>query len=402
MASARGAPPAERALRRFVLLYALAWVGGVIGYTPLLTLLLPMQVDKLVGRALGLDWLAWMALAGAAAASLGGILFGWLSDVTRNRRGWIVGGLVLSSLLLVMVGRIDSFGWLIAAIIAWQLSINMMLGPLSALAADFIPDRSKGMLGGLQAFAPGFGALAGVAVTQPGLDFGQARLAAIALMVIVCVLPLMCVTPPLSVHKAQFGPMGTAEPLRDRQRRAGRMWLARLCVQLAEATLFAYLFFWLSGLDPKVSDQQIARLFSYVLFLSAPLALAAGRWSDRHDRPIAPLRLSAAISALGLLLMAITRDVQTAMMAYGVFGVSSSVFLALHSAQTLRILPRPEYRGRDLGLFNLANTVPSLIMPWLAMTLLPAHGFAALFLLLAALATCAALLLAPRTVAAQD
>ena len=48
------------------------------------------------------------------------------------------------------------------------------------------------------------------------------------------------------------------------------------------------------------------------------------------------------------------------------------------------ILPRPDRRGRDLGLFNLANTVPSLVMPWLAMALVPMFGFPALFLLLAA------------------
>ena len=77
-----------------MLLYALAWAGGTIAYTPLLTLLLPVQVAQLAGRAAGVDWLAYIALTGAIAASLGGIAFGYLSDVTRNRRGWIAAGLV--------------------------------------------------------------------------------------------------------------------------------------------------------------------------------------------------------------------------------------------------------------------------------------------------------------------
>ena len=180
------------------------------------------------------------------------------------------------------------------------------------------------------------------------------------------------------------------------------MWLARLCVQVAEAALFAYMLFWLSGLDPRISDYEVARLFSAVLLVSAPLALMSGRWSDRASRPIAPLRACASISALGLVLMAISTHGQGAMVAYGLFGVSSSVFLALHSAQTLRILPQPQWRGRDLGIFNLANTVPSLVMPWLALAFVPKGGFDLLFVLLAALALCAAYLLAPGKIEAQD
>lgn len=386
------AEPASPGATRFVLLYALAWAGGVIGYTPLLTILLPVQVDGLAGRAAGVDWLAWIALAGALAASLGGILFGWLSDITGNRRGWIGAGLVLSSLLLVAVGRMESLAALIGTIVAWQLALNMMLGPLSAWAGDMVPDRAKGLLGGMMAFAPALGALSGIVVTQPGLGTETVRLELVAAMVIACVLPVLLVRPPLPVEADQG--MAPA-PLPVRQRRALRMWLARLCVQVAEATLFAYLFFWLTGLDGSVTDHHTARLFGAIMVLSAPLALLAGRWSDRRDRPIAPLRACAGISALGLLAMALAPGLYPAMLAYGLFGVTSAVFLALHSAQTLRILPRTDRRGRDLGLFNLANTVPSLVMPWLAMVLVPLSGFPGLFVLLAVLAAAAALLLAP-------
>ena len=71
------------------------------------------------------------------------------------------------------------------------------------------------------------------------------------------------------------------------------------------------------------------------------------------------------------------------------------IFLAQHSAQTLRVLPRADRRGRDLGLFNLTNTLPSLIMPWFALILVPYAGFSSLFVLLAALSAITGLLLAP-------
>jgi MFS family permease len=378
-----------------VLLYALAWAGGTIAYVPLLTILLPVRVEALAGPANGVDWLAYSALSGALAASAGGILFGYLSDITRNRRGWILGGLVLSGGLLQLIGRAETLPELILAIVSWQLALNMMLGPLAAWAGDVVPDRRKGMLGGLMAFAPGLGALAGAIVTQPGLAQGETRLSLVAGLVAACVLPVVLLGPPIGGPTGANSSAPTGSRHAERKGAVSRMWLARLAVQVAEATLFAYLYFWLIEVDPNMTDNQTARLFSAVMLVSAPLALAAGRWSDRTDRPIAPLQACALASALGLLAMALASNLAGAILAYGLFGLSSAVFLALHSAQTLRILPRPDRRGRDLGLFNLSNTVPSLVMPWLAIALIPLFGFPFLFLLLAVLALASGLLLRP-------
>ncbi len=377
-----------------MLLYALAWGGGAVAYTPLLTILLPGRVAALAGSEAGIGWLAQIALAGALAASVGSIGFGYLSDITRNRRGLIAAGLVLSCLLLPLIGRAQTLGALIVAIVGWQLALNLMLAPLAAWAGDRVPDRRKGMLGGFMAFAPAMGALSGAIVTQPGLAYGDQRLVLVALIVAACVLPILLFAPRPADAEPVPKPAAT-QPSNQSQSRSMvlRMWTARLAVQVAEATLFAYLLFWLRSLDPAVGENQTARLFSAIMLVSAPLALAAGRWSDRTDRPMLPLAISACFSAAGLLAMAAAGTLNMAMAAYALFGLASAVFLALHASQTLRILLRPERRGRDLGLFNLTNTVPSLIMPWLAIGLIPLFGFEALFLILAVLAIGASLLL---------
>jgi MFS family permease len=380
---------------RFIRLYALAWAGGTIAYMPLLSILLPGRVAKLAGTTAGVDWLAAIALAGALAASAGGIAFGWLSDITRNRRGWIAAGLALSTGLLLLIGTLESLPALIGAIILWQLALNMMLGPLSAWAADMVPDDRKGLLGGLMAFAPGVGALAGTIVTLPGLAAHQGRLQLVALMVVAAVLPILIARHPVPAGRPNppvAAPPGSAR--RTGRAALVRLWFARLAVQIAEATLFAYLFFWLVRLDDRVVDHDSARLFTLVMFASVPVALGAGRWSDRRGRPMVPLFACALLAAAGLGGMALATAVPAALLAYGLFGVSGAVFLALHSAQTMRFLPRPDRRGRDLGLFNLANTLPSLVMPLLAVSLIPLVGFSGLFALLALLAAVAALLLA--------
>ena len=376
---------------RFVLLYALAWAGGSIAYTPFLSILLPVRVSTLAGASAQVNWLAYLAFTGAIAASLSNILFGYLSDITRFRRGWVALGLILSGVLLMVSGRAQTLPALMGAVVAWQLALNMMLAPLAAWAGDRVPDSHKGMLGGLLAFAPGLGALSGAFVTLPGLAEPATRLALVALLVALFVAPVLVFEPDRAAPAE-----AATKPLAPATRRAllVRMWLARLAVQIAEATMFSYLYFWLRTLDPAIDDSATTRVFGAVLILSAPAALLAGRWIDRTGRPMIPLVLCAGLSACGLLTMAAAGTLVIAIAGYAVFGLASGVFLALHSAQTLRVLPRPERRGRDLGLFNLTNTVPSLVMPWLTLLMVPMFGYAGLFLLLAVLAGGAAVLLA--------
>lgn len=376
----------SRESSRFPWLFALAWAGGAVAYVPFLTILLPLRVVAIAGadsvRVLGL-----ITFFGALAASVGNILFGWLSDRSRDRRPWVAAGLLMSITLLVSVpvGR-DAVS-IIALVVCWQLALNMMLGPLSAWAADRVPREMTGFLGGLMALSPALGALSGVIATVPGLADANQRLWLVAAMVAACVLPVIL-----------FGNGSPSIPRSDQAdapptKFAARMWLARLLVQIAEAALFAYLLIYFRTLDPAVDESQIARLFGAVLAAALPIAIIAGRFADRSARHTLPLALCACGSAAGLVAMSLAANLSQAVAAYILFGLATTVFLSLHSGLTLRVLPSPQHRGRDLGIFNLTNTVPSLIMPWLTIAIVPRGGFATLFVILAVLAAAAATLL---------
>lgn len=389
-------PLADRQSRRFLLLYALAWAGGSSAYVPFLTILLPVRVATLAGEATGVTWLAYIAFAGAIAASAGHIAFGYLSDITRTRRPWIWLGLALSCILLTLVRMADSLPSLIAIVVFWQLALNMMLAPLSAWAGDCVPDEQKGTLGGLLAFAPGFGALSGAIVTVPGLAAADTRLWLVALIVACCVMPVLLVTPQPAKGRG-IGERADIPSVRNPSKHDAmrRMWFARLAVQVAEAALFSYLYFWFRSIDPAMTDNRTARVFSAVLILSAPVALGIGHWADRANRPFTPLIACAMLAAVGLAAMAAASTLPAAIAAYAVFGFATTIFLALHSGQTLRVLPRSDRQGRDLGLFNLTNTMPSLIMPWITLALVPQFGFKMLFLLFCALSLTGGLVLRP-------
>ena len=394
--SAEATAPGRQSTR-FLLLYALAWAGGAIAYVPFLTILLPVRVTGL-GGAQSIEWLSYIAFSGAIAASIANILFGWLSDLSGRRRPWIVTGLVLSCLLLVTMPRVTTLPSIILLVVAWQFALNLMLGPLSAWAGDCVPDHQKGLLGGLLPVAPALGAMAGALVTLPGLAAPEERLWLVALLVAAAVLPVVVFGNPRpfpELTRAREVEPETAGRGRGAFGPVEQMWLARLLVQISEAALFAFLYLWLRSIQPGFSDNRTATLFTFVLAASIPVALLAGRWADRRERPILPLAIGAFAVALGLVAMGISESLTGAIAGYVIFGIAGSTFLALHSAQTLRVLPRPEVRGRDLGLFNLTNTVPSLVMPWLTLGLVPVFGFTGLFLLLAGLATMAGLLLLP-------
>lgn len=388
--------PVRRQTAKFLWLYALAWAGGAVAYVPFLTILLPVRVAELTPGT-EVQWLAYMTFCGALSASISAILFGWLSDRSGKRRPWVLGGLALTTGISLTIGLARDPLSLLLLIVLWQMALNMMLGPLAAWAADHVPRNQLGSLGGLLAFSPALGSAATAFVTLPGLADWNGQMRLVAALVAICVLPALLLGRPV----VSSAPASVTENSLDIQvdgpaparNLAAAMWFARFLVQISEAALFAYLYYFFRSVDPRFDAAWVARLCMVVLMVSVPVALIVGRWSDRRSRPVLPLTIAASVAAMSLLAMAAAQVPEQAVSAYVFFGLASTIFLSLHSAQTFRVLRRGNRRGRDLGLFNLTNTVPSLIMPWLTIAIVPSFGFSHLFVLLAALAGTSALLL---------
>lgn len=383
----------ERQPAWFLALFALAAAGGAVAYVPLLTVLLPQRIADLQGGE-DVAALAQVGFLGAVMASIANIGVGMLSDRVRMRRPFVIAGLLLSNALLLMVGTASSVAQIVVLVMVWQVALNLMLAPLMAWAGDCFPDEQKGVLGGALALSPALGALAGSLVTWDGLVAPSARLGLVAVLVSALVLPAVLLGKG-RVRPGLVAPVpAPTEPVPVRERVVLRMWAARLLVQVAEGGMFAFLLYWLRSIAPGYPENGAANIFSLVLVAAVPLSLMLGRWSDAHARPILPLVAAALLCACGMLVMAAAQTLAWAIAGYVLFGLSAAVFLALHSGQTLRVLPAPQHRGRDLGVFNLTNTVPGMVMPGLTVMLVPRFGYDALFVLFAGLAAASAVLLA--------
>ncbi|MGA1798885.1 MFS transporter [Sphingomonas sp. 4RDLI-65] len=389
-ASRVSAPRPDRRSTAFLLIFALAYAGGVIGYLPLLTLLLPIKVGTVAGAG-RLDTLTAIVVAGAVAASVSNIAFGWLSDRSvargRGRRGWLAGGVVATAISYAAMATAATPGELMLAVIAFQVAVNAVLAPLLAIMADEVPDTQKGMAGGLLAMAcPVASALAAMLMATASLD-ETARLAIVPLVMVGCIMPLLLAK---SHTIARIDPTSPMKAVLRRD--LALAWSARLLVQVAGSALFVYLFYYLESVAPMQAPGTIAARMGTVMLvaytLPLPIAVLVGRFADRSGRTKPLLFAATIVAAAGLVGMAIANDFASGAIAFCIYTTGASVFLALHASFAMQLLPTPLHRGRDLGLLNLTNTLPGLLGPTLTWALATPTDFDVVMLVLAALTLC--------------
>jgi MFS family permease len=199
------------------------------------------------------------------------------------------------------------------------------------------------------------------------------------------VLPLLALSP----RHAEAGAAGEATAPTHRRRDLVIAWTARLLVQVAGSALSLYLIYYFEsvvrGVAPDVLAARVGGLLTLAYALPLPVAVAIGRWSDRTGRRRPFLAATAAIAAMGLVAMAAAGGWLAAAVGFVVYTVGTATFLAIHSGYAMQLLPSARHRGRDLGLLNLANTIPSLVGPALTWWLATPEDFDAVILTVAAL-----------------
>ncbi|MDG2535990.1 MFS transporter [Sphingomonas sp. HITSZ_GF] len=363
--------------RGFILLYALAYAGMFVSFMPFVMVLLPLKAAQ-AGGAHAVQLLSAGALGGAAVASVANIVFGALSDRTRRERGtrrpWITIGLgVLCAsygLLLVSADPVS----LLVAVAAIQIGINMMFAPVAAVMADEIPDAQKGMVAGLTGIAHPIGAMSAVLVTLPGLGSDAVRYGLLCLLFAALILPFLL----LGREGAALPPPPPA-PQRELRRFDFLLaWTSRILFQVAGNGLSTYGFYYfLAVLDREdisktsVEASPIVATMTGSTIVAVLLTILAGKLSDRIMRRKPFLAAGAVGMAAGLSVMGFAKSWGVAAIGHAMALSGLSVFLAIHSAIAMQLLPNPEHRGRDLGVLNLTNTLPAMVAPLLALALAP-------------------------------
>ena len=99
--------------------------------------------------------------------------------------------------------------------------------------------------------------------------------------------------------------------------------------------------------------------------------------------------------ALAALPLALSAQVSSFYAFLAIGGFAYGIYIAADQALLAEMLPSTEDRAKDLGILNIANTLPQVIAPVLAGVLLASLGFQAVFFIAMALALVSAVVLKP-------
>ena len=174
-------------------------------------------------------------------------------------------------------------------------------------------------------------------------------------------------------------------------------WLLRFLMNLTNAILLIYLFFFL---DEVVQVEDVAGSVLIVtvitLVLSAVCAGVTGAVSDRLTRRRVFAVAGALATSGGLILLALSTTMPLVLLAAAVLGLGWGLFIGVDMAIITSTLADDATSGTLLGVANIANSLPQVVAPVLAAPIvLSAAGYPALYGVGAGIAVVAALCTLP-------
>jgi MFS family permease len=397
----------------FIAAFTLAQIGAYVSFMPLFQVLLPLKAEG-IDPANKAVVLSQVAILGAATASIANLLAGAISDRTTSRFGrrrpWMVAGALstVASYFLIMMAQ--STIQLMAGIVCFQLAFNVLFSALLAVLPDRVPDDQKGRVAAFLSLGHPIGAMAGVILVGGLLVSEASRYLAIGLVLLVAIAPfaLALNDPPL--------PRGERPPFNWRDFLAGfwinprahpdfaLAWVSRFMVLVAITLTQCYMLFYLqdalhySNLFPgRRAEQGMALLTTIATCANVACGMLGGMLSDRLKRRKLFAAGAALVLAGAMVVFSLVPSWPVVMVGFLIFGCAVGCYYAVDIALVSQVLPSQKDAGKDLGVINLANTLPQAMAPILAMWVLgPAHvNYHALYLVAAGLAAAGGLAILP-------
>lgn len=419
-----GAAPVPEALAEPTVNVRAKWIAGVVLvnlginvvlYAPI-NVLLGLQAEMIAPDAKE-GILSLVVAFGAAVALIANPLTGALSDRTTSRFGrrapWVFGGMVVAVVALgflaavsVLVDNTSVTGTtaVLALIVGWcvvQAGVNSAYSTIAAAVPDRAPITQRASIGGLGAMGQTVGILCGAVIGfviggNVGLGYGLCA-AAFA----IAVLPYLKwrddpVLPRGLAAKFELGAFVCGFWIDPRKHPDfGWAWFTRFLMFVGNQLTIVYLLFFLQDEigheNPAQGVLVLTGLYSIMVLISAVIA---GRLSDASGgRRKIFVAGSSVLIALAALILAFFPVWPAAIVAAGVLGMGFGAYLAVDFALITQVLPSANARGKDLGVVNIAATLPQVVAPtlaWFAVTSL--GGYTSMFVMAAMIGLVAAAL----------
>ncbi|MGO4535326.1 MFS transporter [Leifsonia sp. 2MCAF36] len=390
-ASGNDDPPAPiRGLRRLMVWIIPANLGIYFIWGALPGILLPQQITVLFGQKDQVANLAIVATIGAFAAMVAQPIAGRISDRTRSRFGrrapWILIGSLAGGLSLIGLAFANS---LLGVIIAWtlvQISYNIAQGPLTAVMPDRVPVKRRGTFAALSGIGLMVGALGGSiigamffnSITVGYVFFALFSLAVLTLFVVM--------NPDYSSTKLEREPFTFVEFLKtfwvNPVAHPDFFWAftGRLLLYTGYFAVTGYQLYLLSNYFHVAHPEQVIPLLGLLSLVGIIIStVVAGPLSDRIGRRKPFVFASAAVVSLAFLLPWLWPALTAWVIMTVVSGFGFGMFQAVDTALMSEVLPSAKSFAKDLGVVNIAATLPQTLAPGVAGAIILAFGYSALF-----------------------
>jgi MFS family permease len=309
-------------------------------------------------------------------------LVGRLSDRTTSRFGrrrpWILGGTLVAVAAFVFMGAATEVWMLLVGWCVVQAALNGVLATVNATVPDQVPVSSRGRASGIIGLMTPLGVLGGsVLVTFLADDFSRLVVPGVigAVLVLIFVVILRdrpITTPPTERYTAKefFGSF-VFNPAKHPD--FGWTWITKFAVMFGYVGVGTFIPFYLVdrfGLDEQTAITTVL-MCNLVLFacmaISGPLG---GYISDRVGKRRIFVAAAGLIMVIGLVVMAFAVDPTMVIVGQGIIGLGLGSFTSVDLALATQVLPNPSEAAKDLGVLNIANTLPSSVAPIVAPTII--------------------------------
>ncbi|MET1019850.1 MAG: MFS transporter, partial [Microterricola sp.] len=286
----------------------------------------------------------------------------------------------------------------------WSLALTgfcVLTAALTATISDQVPVNQRGFVSGWMSAPQAIGTILGLVLVLTVFTGQLLGYISMAVLLVLLMIPFL-LRPDAVLLPEQREPLSTRGILASlwisprRYPDFGWTLLSRILVNFGNAfgtsLLLYFLMFQLN--DKNAEENLILLTLIYMVFVVLS-SLILGRLSDRLGRRKAFVFMSSSVQAFAALLLAFFPSLPMAMVAAGLLGLGYGCFLSVDQALATQVLPDPATRGKDLGIMNIATTVPQAVAPMLgAATVALLGGFQGLFLLSAVFAFAGALAVA--------
>ena len=400
MDSVRTGTDVPAALAEPVLPVRARWItllfGANIGlwlaiYAPI-QVVLPEQVQSLHPADKAVLFSVVMG-AGAIASLLANPVVGALSDRTTSRRGrrhpWTLAGALVGAVGLVILAAAPDIpvmvvGWCIA-----QVGLGGMLATLTAALPDRVPPGQRGTLGGLIGISQMLGTVLGALIVTVIVTRLSAGYLTCGVLVIAGALAFTLRTPdePLPAEFKPTTPVSTVlRTLWVSPRRFpdfGWAWLTHFLVNLGNDLGTLYLLYFLTDAahyhDPQVGLLILMALYAVALAITGGVC---GTASDRSGRRKPFIAAAAVTCGVAAAILVISPTWPAAIVAAPLLGAGFGTYWAAAPAVLTAVLPAAADRAKDLGVINVAYSLPLVVAPIIAGAVLGLmHSYPSLFAL---------------------